>query len=472
MVPVAEGQDDKGKAVQSPELNLINFPPLTPIPARNRFEVVSTSRHEEHIPPGDRVKEGNAQRISKAIVPGWSILTNYKDTRNGRIWLLLDTSHFIITGIKDDAQMIHCLVKSRRCDIDCLLTVVYGYNGLEQRRALWDKLQLLSLSIEIPWLIAEDFNAVLYPSDRLSCNPVCYSEIQDFAACLQHTTLTELPWKGDYYTWSNKQPGVDRVSSRLDRVFGSYEWMMSWGHVETNYDLPQISDHAFMLLTLSSSIWTDFSQIVASMWNSHSTQGTLKSVWTRLKDLKLALKALNSRKFRGITQKIEKARIDLRVIQEQISLNCNDDLLDMEKKTLLNLEKWSLIEESVLQQKARARWIQLKDSNSKYFTAVMKDRTQTANSLPAINRSYMKNGPTLSHQQRVYLCTEVTNQDIVESIKAIGDDKAPGIDGFNAVFFKRAWDIINNQITDAIKEFFSTGNIYKETKLHYCYISS
>ncbi|XP_075091756.1 uncharacterized protein LOC142171931 [Nicotiana tabacum] len=153
----------------------------------------------------------------------------------------------------DDAQMIHCQVKSRRGDIDCLLTVVYGYNGIEQRRALWDNLQLLSVSITVPWLISGDFNAVLYPNDRLSCNRVSYSETQEFATCFQQRTLTNLHWKGDYYTWTNKQPGVDRVSSRLDRVFGNYEWMMSWGHVETNYGLPQISDHAHMLLTLSSS---------------------------------------------------------------------------------------------------------------------------------------------------------------------------------------------------------------------------
>ncbi|XP_070043677.1 uncharacterized protein [Nicotiana tomentosiformis] len=151
--------------------------------------------------------------------------------------------------------MIHCQVKSRRRDIDCLLTVVYGYNGFEQRRALWDTLQQLSLSIAVPWMITGDFNAVLYPNDRLSSNLVSYSEIQDFAACLQHTVLTELPWKGDYYTWSNKQSGTDRVSSRLDRVFGNYEWMMSWGHVETNYGLPQISDHAPMLLSLTTSTW-------------------------------------------------------------------------------------------------------------------------------------------------------------------------------------------------------------------------
>nr|XP_033508779.1 uncharacterized protein LOC108943014 [Nicotiana tomentosiformis] len=144
----------------------------------------------------------------------------------------------------------------------------------------------------------------------------------------------------------------------------------------------------------------------------------------------------------------------------------------MEKKVILNLEKWSLIEESVLQQKAIAKWIQLGDSNSKYFTAMMKDRSQekqiiktttllgdkptdldaikreivdfykslmgtAATTLPAINKTYMKHGPTLSHQQRVDLYTEVTNQVIVGSLKAIGDDKAPGINGFNAVFFKK-----------------------------------
>lgn len=166
------------------------------------------------------------------------------------------------------------------------------------------------------------------------------------------------------------------------------------------------------------------------------------------------------------------------------------------KKTLLNLEKWSLIDKSVMQQNARAKWIQLGDLNSKYFTVVMKDRTQkkqiieitnllgdkltepdaikreivdfyksligsAAASLSSINRMYMKNSPTLSHQQRFDLCAEVTTQEIVESLKAIGDDKAPGIDGFNAVLFKKEWEIINTQIIDVIKEFFSTGKIYK-----------
>ena len=43
---------------------------------------------------------------------------------------------------------------------------------------------------------------------------------------------------------------------------------------------------------------------------------------------------------------------------------------------MIKLEKWSMIEESALRQKARAKWIQLGDANNKYFSSVIKERTQ------------------------------------------------------------------------------------------------
>ncbi|XP_019241491.1 PREDICTED: uncharacterized protein LOC109221464 [Nicotiana attenuata] len=84
-----------------------------------------------------------------------------------------------------------------------------------------------------------------------------------------------------------------------------------------------------------------------------------------------------------------------------------------------------------------------------------------AKSLPAINRLYMANGPILSQQQKMELCAEVTDQEILESLKAIGDDKASGIDVYNAVFFKKAWSIISSQVKKAIKGFFLTTKMYK-----------
>ncbi|XP_019241803.1 PREDICTED: uncharacterized protein LOC109221818 [Nicotiana attenuata] len=372
-----------------------------------------------------KVKEENAQKILKYIAPGWDILTNYREAKNGRVWLLWNSNILMVTKIRDDPQMIHSLVQSRQGDIQCYLTVVYGFNGLEQRKELWQNLQQIATIVTDPWLVAGDFNVVLYANDRLSCNPVSFAETEDFSSCLQQTALSELPWQSEYYTWTNRQPGVDKVSSRIDRVLGNYEWLMNWNHVETVYDLPQISNHAHMLLTLTNSSWNgkvpfrffnawtnhqDFTQIVTEGWNT-----------------------MNSA-----------ARRDLKDIQEQLASKYSDSLLKRENETLLNLENWSTIEENILQQKARAKWIQPGDDNTKYFTAVMKDRSQrkqindittrggdritdpegikeeildfykslmgsTARTLPAINRSYMSNGPRLTQQQRRDLCADVTD---------------------------------------------------------------
>ena len=66
----------------------------------------------------------------------------------------------------------------------------------------------------------------------------------------------------------------------------------------------------------------------------------------------------------------------------------------------------------------------------------------SAGKLPAINAQVMKRGPTLTKQQRLQLCAAVTEQEIYDGLNSIGNDKAPGIGGYNAFFFKHTWQII------------------------------
>ena len=73
----------------------------------------------------------------------------------------------------------------------------------------------------------------------------------------------------------------------------------------------------------------------------------------------------------------------------------------------------------------------------------------------------MKRGPTLTKQQRLQLCTAVTEQEIYDGLKSIGNDKAPGIDGYNDFFFKHTWQIIKGDIIEAVKSFFTTGKLHK-----------
>lgn len=142
------------------------------------------------------------------------------------------------------------MVRNKINDHEFLITVIYGFNTVKKRKVLWQDLLTLAQRISQPWLLSGDFNIILTLQDRLDGNVVTMSEIQDFYNCIQHILVNELPWHGDYDTWSNKRQGSNRITCRLDRTLGNFEWMWNWGHVNTEYEVPFISDHAPMLLYL------------------------------------------------------------------------------------------------------------------------------------------------------------------------------------------------------------------------------
>ncbi|XP_049391452.1 uncharacterized protein LOC125855800 [Solanum stenotomum] len=172
-------------------------------------------------------------------------------------------------------------------------------------------------------------------------------------------------------------------------------------------------------------------------------------------------------------------------------------LLELEKKILHELEKWSNIEENVLRQKSRAKWIQLGDGNNHYFSAIIKERVHkkqileltsptgtvlsgqreireeillvykslmgsAATTLPIVNNDIMKRGLVLSHQQGLNICNPVTEEEIYSSLMSISDDKAPGVEGFNDVFDKKSCSLVQEEVFQAIGKFFTRGNMHKD----------
>lgn len=85
---------------------------------------------------------------------------------------------------------------------------------------------------------------------------------------------------------------------------------------------------------------------------------------------------LNEVEFKGITMRINQAKDDRQEIHIKMSNQYANELAIKEKNIICQLEKWSMIEESVMQQKARAMWIKLGHSNTSYFSIVTRDMKQ------------------------------------------------------------------------------------------------
>lgn len=64
----------------------------------------------------------------------------------------------------------------------------------------------------------------------------------------------------------------------------------------------------------------------------------------------------------------------------------------------------------------------------------------------------------------MHLCSHITEIEIAHCLESIGNDKVPGINGYNVVFFKKPWQIIKHEVVEVVGEFFNAGILYKPIK--------
>ncbi|XP_021730848.1 uncharacterized protein LOC110697775 [Chenopodium quinoa] len=71
----------------------------------------------------------------------------------------------------------------------------------------------------------------------------------------------------------------------------------------------------------------------------------------------------------------------------------------------------------------------------------------------------MRRGKQLSFAAQSYVIRPISHAEIDAALKGIDNTKAPGIDGFNSFFFKRAWHIVKADIYACVIDFFTKGTL-------------
>ncbi|KAL0287393.1 UNVERIFIED_CONTAM: hypothetical protein Sradi_7126100 [Sesamum radiatum] len=146
-------------------------------------------------------------------------------------------------------EFIHCALLNKRTSTKCLISVVYGDCEAVRRRPLWESLLSISEdSVDDPWCVLGDFNAIVDPSE--SCGRVVEptSAMAEFSDFITDAALVHLPFQGCPYTWHNCSEGIRSLWRRLDRVLVNEVWLLKWPRTSYLSALPSTSDHSPIVL--------------------------------------------------------------------------------------------------------------------------------------------------------------------------------------------------------------------------------
>ncbi|KAH0639210.1 hypothetical protein KY285_035796 [Solanum tuberosum] len=118
-----------------------------------------------------------------------------------------------------------------------------------------------------------------------------------------------------------------------------------------------------------------FQETVQTAWQDSAGGNNMMRVWQKLKKVKQGLKCLNKIEFQGVEMRIKMFRQQLHDIQRAMRQPREPlSMIETERETKMNLEKWLKVEESIMRQKSRVQWLKLGDGNTAYFHDSLRNR--------------------------------------------------------------------------------------------------
>nr|GEV07937.1 hypothetical protein [Tanacetum cinerariifolium] len=317
-----------------------------------------------------------------------------------------------------------------------------------------------------PGVLLGDFNAALNLEDHSVGGYEPNAAMREFKECVQ-AMAADVNCTGLHFTWNQKPKGSNGILKKIDRIMANIQFIDDFPGSFAIFQPYRISNHSPCVLRIP-------------------TGCAMFRVVKRLKGLKSPFHKL-LHNHGNLHEWVNKIRIELDEAQKTIDRDPSCSILCEEHAHfLLAFKATQLDEERFLKQKANIEWLKVGDSNTAYFHKIVKckcAKNRIDMVSDASNNLYDGNkvlGAFVNHYNQFlgaegvtiplddhdlfarvlddakadFMVREVSNDEVKSVIFSMGEDRAPGPDGFTAAFFKKAWDVVCGDITCAVWDFF------------------
>nr|XP_027127799.1 uncharacterized protein LOC113743944 [Coffea arabica] len=360
--------------------------------------------------------------------------------------------------VGEGAQHASFLVYHNCLPIPVTISIVHAWCTREERRALWSGL-LRDKPLHGPWLVGGDFNVVVETGEKKGGLPFPCSLSLDFLDFMSSAELFDAGFSGSSFTWCNNRLGRARIWKRLDWLLLNASCYDVGLAVSVSHLARDPSDHSPLLLSVKTreegkplpfrfiNAWTTyagFRDVVQSSWQQGCSGSPFQIVCSKLTRLKADIKGWNKRCFGNIfanSRRAEEAVLEAeKRVEEEGSSDAQESLqranVEWRRCLLDDQGYWIDSEEGIGAEAVR------------YFSSLFSaEPTSSWDLSPIIPRLIQESDNELL--ERVPSMEEVRRV-----IFAMDGDSAAGPDGYTGKFFTFAWDIIAQDIYNAVVSFF------------------
>ncbi|GJR61917.1 RNA-directed DNA polymerase, eukaryota, reverse transcriptase zinc-binding domain protein [Tanacetum coccineum] len=316
------------------------------------------------------------------------------------------------------------------------------------------------------WAISGDFNVTLNPNEHSSGSSFVTNDMMEFKECINQVEVKDLSSAGLHFTWTKNLHKVKigdyfGILKKLDMIMVNEDFMSKYPQAHAIFMPYLISDHSPALLIIPN-------------------------------EMRFKRKSFNHG---NLIEKVKGLKDDLKSIQSAIDADPHNKCLREKGSAILERYLEAVKDkEKLLFQKCKIKWLSYGDKNNSFSIRCSKKEVKGTEFKSFMN--LMVKGmreirwpPNLSITLRIFLGANfpvspiseyedafttklssneaskvkpITDSEIKKAMFSIGDNKAPGPDGYPAKFFKEAWHIVGTDVCNAVKEFFSSAKLLGE----------